>query len=601
MTLRSRIMLLFAAIVVLSVGLITSVGFADARRMFNHLQQQRAQSFLDQFHKELNQRGQEIQNRVGAIAKSNTALQIAAQLSRPGADSSTFLNEAGNINASQPLDFLSFVDGSGTIISSAHSPASFGYKDPLFVEERDWSKQPPFMSTRELPGGTEIALLSVAPVLFPGAKVYVVGGIRIDAGFLRSLPLPDGMTLVLRRSVGQSSPLQSSNAALSTNDLGRQLETVFAALREDPERQSVRVDATGSLPSQDASIVLLKGIRGEDLGTFLLLTSRQELSSLEATVVRNAFTAGGVVLLISVVVAWIIARRITQPIEKLSVAADQIATGDWDTHVEVESEDEVGKLAAHFNKMTAELVGQRDRLVQSERVAAWRELARRLAHELKNPLFPLQITVENLLRAREQYPDQFDEVFRESTSTLLGEISNLKTIIGRFSDFSKMPTPEMQQMDLNALLRETVKLFEPQLPKTGKGISVRVNLADDLPVIEADPVLLRRVFENLLLNAVDAMPNGGMLKLETEQFASSVAVEVSDTGTGIMEEEAERLFTPYYTTKKHGTGLGLAIAQSVISDHHGKISVRSKPGEGTTFRIELPVVQRPLTAGAHVQ
>src|SRR5205814_5209580 len=208
---------------------------------------------------------------------------------------------------------------------------------------------------------------------------------------------------------------------------------------------------------------------------------------------------------------------------------------------------------------------------------------------------------ENQLRAREEYHDQFDEVFRESTNTLLAEIGNLKTIIGRFSDFSKMPTPEMQQVDLNALLKETVKLFEPQLPKTGKGISVKTSFDTNLSTIEADPVLLRRVFENLLLNAVDAMPTGGILTVLTEQLTSSVLVEISDTGMGIMAEEAERLFTPYYTTKKHGTGLGLAIAQSVISDHSGKISVRSKPGEGTTFRIELPVTQRSLTAGAHVQ
>jgi signal transduction histidine kinase len=100
---------------------------------------------------------------------------------------------------------------------------------------------------------------------------------------------------------------------------------------------------------------------------------------------------------------------------------------------------------------------------------------------------------------------------------------------------------------------------------------------------------------------VDAMPNGGILTLQTAQLSSSVAVEVSDTGTGIMAEEAERLFTPYYTTKKHGTGLGLAIAQSVISDHQGKISVRSKPGVGTTFRVELPLTQRSLVAGAYVQ
>src|SRR5262249_49058781 len=292
MTLRSRIMLLSAAIVVLCVGLITMLSFADARRMFNHLQAQRAQSFLEQFQRELNQRGQEIQNRVGTIARSNAVLQLAAQLSRPGIDTSVFLNEAGNINASQPLDFLSFVDSNGTIISSAHSPASFCYKDPLFVEEKDWSKQGPFIATRDLPGSTELALLTVAAVPFPGPKVYVVGGIRIDASFLHSLTLPTGMTLVLRRSVGQSAPLQSSSAAVPENDLTRQVEAIFAALRENPEKQSVRVDAIGSLPSQDATILALKGIRGEELGTFLLLTSRQELSSLEATVVRNAVATG---------------------------------------------------------------------------------------------------------------------------------------------------------------------------------------------------------------------------------------------------------------------------------------------------------------------
>ena len=111
--------------------------------------------------------------------------------------------------------------------------------------------------------------------------------------------------------------------------------------------------------------------------------------------------------------------------------------------------DEIGQLARAFNRMTHELVEQRERLVQAERVAAWRELARRLAHELKNPLFPLQITVENMQRARESYPDQFDEVFREGTATLLAELANLKQIIGRFSDFAKMPAPEMQPVDFN--------------------------------------------------------------------------------------------------------------------------------------------------------
>src|SRR5262249_48140473 len=141
----------------------------------------------------------------------------------------------------------------------------------------------------------------------------------------------------------------------------------------------------------------------------------------------------------------------------------KVAAGNWETTVEIGSADEIGRLAEAFNRMTHELVAQRERLVQSERVAAWRELARRLAHELKNPLFPLQITVENMQRARERYPEQFDEVFGEGTSTLLAELSNLKQIIGRFSDFAKMPAPEMQPVNFSALAADTLKLFEPQL------------------------------------------------------------------------------------------------------------------------------------------
>jgi signal transduction histidine kinase len=253
--------------------------------------------------------------------------------------------------------------------------------------------------------------------------------------------------------------------------------------------------------------------------------------------------------------------------------------------VESSSAGEIGQLARAFNRMTHELVAQRERLVQAERVAAWRELARRLAHELKNPLFPLQITVENMQRARERYPEQFDEVFREGAATLLAELAKLKQIIGRFSDFAKMPAPEMQPVGFNELVTESLKLFEPQFARA----RVRANVEIDprlLPV-QADPDQMTRVLRNLILNAIDAMPEGGTLTVRTMALEGGVRLEVSDTGQGLTPEECSRLFTPYYTTKTHGTGLGLAIVQSVVSDHQGRISVESAPGKGTTFRIEL--------------
>jgi len=272
-------------------------------------------------------------------------------------------------------------------------------------------------------------------------------------------------------------------------------------------------------------------------------------------------------------------------VQQLAESAGRVAAGNWGATVEVASQDEIGQLAAAFNRMTHELVEQRDRLVQAERVAAWRELARRLAHELKNPLFPLQITVENMQRARETFPEQFDEVFREGTSTLLAELANLKQIIGRFSDFAKMPAPEMQSVNLNDLVTETMRLFEAQLAKAG--ISASVHLDPALRPVQVDSEQMTRVLRNLVLNAVDAMPDGGTLTVRTAALAAGVRLEVSDTGQGLTPEECERLFTPYYTTKTHGTGLGLAIVQSVVSDHKGRISVESEKGNGTMFRIDL--------------
>jgi nitrogen fixation/metabolism regulation signal transduction histidine kinase len=251
--------------------------------------------------------------------------------------------------------------------------------------------------------------------------------------------------------------------------------------------------------------------------------------------------------------------------------------------------DETGQLAAAFNHMTQTLATQRERLVQTERVAAWRELARRLAHELRNPLFPLQITVENMQRARQLSQEQFLEVFNESTATLKAELANLNSIVNRFSDFSKMPSPEFSRVDVNEAIRSAVRLFEPQFHEVGKpNIAAEYFLKEGLPEIDGDPELLHKAMQNLVLNALDAMPAGGALTFRTLETQSGIRIEVSDTGKGLTPEECARLFTPYYTTKQLGTGLGLAIVQSVVSDHRGTISVGSEAGQGTMFRIELP-------------
>jgi two-component system, NtrC family, nitrogen regulation sensor histidine kinase NtrY len=318
------------------------------------------------------------------------------------------------------------------------------------------------------------------------------------------------------------------------------------------------------------------------------VTSRQQ-QALEAHIARVSLLIAMCGIAFGLILSGVIAAHITRPVKDLAEAAGQIGRGNWDVKVNAGARDEIGQLAEAFNQMTHELIAQKERLVQSERVAAWRELARRLAHELKNPLFPLQLTVENLLRAREAGPEQFEEVFRESTATLLAEITNLKTIIGRFSDFSKMPAPHLQPVDLNEMVRSVAQLFQGQFQRQPGRIEAVLQL-DSTPVVSADPVLLRRVLENLVLNAIDAMPKGGRLTFRSSTNERYAVLEISDTGVGLTPEECERLFTPYYTSKQHGTGLGLAIVQSVISDHQGRITVSSRKNEGTTFHVELPVV-----------
>ena len=196
--------------------------------------------------------------------------------------------------------------------------------------------------------------------------------------------------------------------------------------------------------------------------------------------------------------------------------------------------------------------------------------------------------MENLVRAKGLSSAEFDEVFSESTATLGAEIANLKIIISRFSDFSKMPRPELQRIDARDVISRAHALYTNAAAAEGAKLRFETEIADATMPLDADPELLHRALSNLVLNAMDAMPDGGTVKLSACPCGDNIELRVADTGQGLTREECERLFTPYYTTKLHGTGLGLAIVQSVIADHRGTIAVESGDGKGATFIITLP-------------
>jgi signal transduction histidine kinase len=585
MTFRTRLLIAFTLTVIVAVAFVGAIVSTTTRRAFERLDADRVSALAAQFHQEFLRRQREIAQQVKDIAEAESTRDMVIALSRPDADPSTYVDAAQPLATAHNLQFLELVSASGSIVSSAQWPARFLYQEDWVVARGDWNSQEPFLKREELPNGTALALISVRVASVGDSKLYVIGGQALDRGFLSSFVLPAGMRALLFRE--PQSVVDASGPFPEPAPLAPLLDALRKERRE--VTRTVQWSADAASAETFHAIPLIGPAKDspsdELMGALLVGSSRGAQVRLERFMLRvEILVAVGGILLALLVAFWTTAR-ITRPVEALAAGARAVAAGDWHTQVDVHTGGEIGALAAAFNQMTRDLLEQRDRLVQAERVAAWRELARRLAHELKNPLFPLQITVENLQRARAAHPEEFDEVFRESTATLLAELGKLRGIVGRFSDFAKMPQPQLEAVDLNSLVRDSLKLFEAQMQAAG--VALRLDLAADLRAIQADPGQLGRALQNLVLNAIDAMPAGGTLTIRTAAQDGGVRLEVSDTGQGLTQEECDRLFTPYYTTKTHGTGLGLAIVQSVISDHGGKIGVRSEPGKGATFVIDL--------------
>jgi len=597
MSFRTKLLAFFTLSIVAAVTLVAYGVSVYTRRAFEDFDRQRTEVLVAQFRREYAQRGEELARRVQGIADAEATLRMAMDLNRPQADASQYYNDARGIAQTQQLDFLDIVADDGALISSAEWPARFGYKNDWVSSGTDWNSQGAFLRRVDMPDTVELGLLAVRSVRVGEKHFYLIGGQRLDQKFLATLVLPENMRALVYRNLEPgftSSALTDQNGPVAQADVFAPLIAEVQRTRRELQR---RLDWTSDRAANSANFdaIPLTGRENDLLGVLLVGSSRQDLIQMLNFIRDLALLVGGGVILLGLILGWWISARVTRPIEQLAAGAREVAAGRWNARVDVRSRDEIGQLAAAFNEMTRQLAEQRERLVQTERVAAWRELARRLAHELKNPLFPLQLTVENLQRAREQTPEQFDEVFFESTATMRAELENLKAIVTRFSDFAKMPPPEFEPVDVNESVRSVVKLFEPQLATVGRPpITPELYLDENLARPQADPILLRRALENLVLNSLDAMPAGGTLTVRTSQHNGSVRLEVSDTGAGLTPEECARLFTPYYTSKRHGTGLGLAIVQSVVSDHRGKIEVESAPGAGATFRIDLPVNRQGL-------
>ncbi len=601
MSLRQKLLLLFSLTIAAAVAAVAWTVLLRIRQVFEQRDQEETALFVSQFQREFQHRSAEVAAAVEHLAASERSRAMAFELVQSN-DAAPYLTEAQTMAQDAQLDFLEIVGPDGNVVSSAQWPARFGYPEPAAAA----TAQTSFLKREELPdGSTALGLFAVRAIHGAEPAVHLVGGARLDQSFLAGLPVVPGMNVGLYSVAGPSangSPDASGSGQAAGAFDGKRLvgangdipgaaryqPLIDAATRSGQQTSALLYLTDRREDSVNATAIPLKSDSGNVLAVLTVAISRGGMVEAEQHIRAIAYgvAAGGILLAVAFSL-WI-AARVSRPIEELARAAEEVAGGNWDARVPERGHDEVSVLARSFNHMTSQLASQRERLVQSERVAAWRELARRLAHELKNPLFPLQLTVENLVRARELPEAEFDEVFRESATTLGMEIANLKTIIGRFSDFSKMPKPELERVDAKDLVARAHSLYATAGDLDGAKVRFETDVADEPMPLMVDPELMHRALSNLVLNAMDAMPDGGKLTISAHPKGAAVELRVSDTGEGLTPEECERLFTPYYTTKQHGTGLGLAIVQSVVADHAGTIAVESRAGGGATFIITLP-------------
>lgn len=372
---------------------------------------------------------------------------------------------------------------------------------------------------------------------------------------------------------------------------------ILAALHQDEAVSARVVDGQGTVLvalagrwTEDGPVTRLPlaGPDGEPLAWLELTVSQAELRSVLRQVTLLAAGLGGAALLLATLLGLWVAGRMTRDLDELAVGAEAAARGDLDHEVPVRTKDEIGAVAESFNQMMLDLKDSKERLVMAERVAAWQEIARRLAHEIKNPLTPIQMSVETLRKTFDKKHPSFDEIFEESTRTVLEEAGRLRRIVAEFSEFARLPKPNKQPVDLGEMVKSAATLYQGSL-------DIECRIASGLPSVDADRDQLSQVIYNLLENARDALPKGegpGQVRVTTRasRKGKAVAMVVEDSGPGIAAETRDRIFTPYYTTKHEagGTGLGLAIVHRIVSDHGGRITLGDSDLGGARFLIELP-------------
>jgi nitrogen fixation/metabolism regulation signal transduction histidine kinase len=298
-------------------------------------------------------------------------------------------------------------------------------------------------------------------------------------------------------------------------------------------------------------------------------------------------------LLMTLIIAISFTRRVTQPIVELTEATRRVAEGDFSIQILARRGDELGLLIRSFNAMVQDLEKSRAALVKAEKISIWQNMAQQLAHEIKNPLTPIKLSAERVLRRWRNEPERIGEILESSMMAIIQETEGLSTLLTEFRTLSKPMEPSQSWTKLGEAVADTISPYRSSHPGVEFDIS---HIGEDISV-KIDKHRISQVLTNLIINAIDAMGGKGHIEIRTDLVKKRESrycrLSIRDTGKGITKQEGTLIFTPYFTTKESGTGLGLPIVERIVNDHGGTIWFNSAEGMGTTFFIDLPVNESP--------
>ena len=467
MALRFKIFVLPVLAIAAAAALVAVGTEQYVRRQFQQAREQRTQTLVAQFQRELAQRGDEVVRTVQGLADGEATLRMALDLSRPQADPSIYANDARGLANLNHLDYLEITSADGTLISSSHWAPASGYRNDWVASQGEWSQQGAFLSRVQLPTSVELGLLAVGTVRVGEQDLYVIGGWRFDREFLRTMAVPEGMRALLYTGLEPRFVPDALNGPEGPIAQPEAFAPIVEPLLRGESARPRTIASSDRGGAEEFVAQPLKGRGGQILGALLVGSSQGDLASLVSHIRSLGLLAAGLGVLFSLVLAWWVSARVGRPLAQLADAARDLQSGKWTSRPQMRARGEIGRLASALNDLSGHISRDRERLVQRERVAARREMARRFARDLKESIFPLHMAAEDLVHAREETSERFDEIFFECTTSMRGELDRLKNIAARFGEFGRTPRPRPSAGERQ---RDCPRLFasdRAQFPRLG--------------------------------------------------------------------------------------------------------------------------------------